>query len=100
MSPLDPRCTHVRTLTLIPPWTITITRPPKAGHVHHGFCTYWADLVALGMADTLLELTRTHPDYTLFVTGHSLGGAAVSSLFLGDILQTDRDTYAHAQPLN
>lgn len=59
----------------------SITTPPfsfvTAGHVHHGLCTYYADLVELGMADRLVSLTQTYPGYTLLVTGHSLGGAAV-----------------------
>lgn len=53
-----------------------------AGHVHHGLCTYWADLVELGMADALVGLATAHPDYTLYVTGHSLGGAAVRAYVL------------------
>lgn len=55
------------------------------GHVHHGFCTYWGDLVELGMADLLMALTRAHPDHTLFITGHSLGGAG-AALCASDLL--------------
>lgn len=37
------------------------------------------------MVDTLIELTAAHPDYTLFVTGHSLGAAA-AALCSADLL--------------
>lgn len=46
-----------------------------AGHVHHGFCTYYRELANKGMADEIARLHHLHR-FPVYVTGHSLGGAA------------------------
>ncbi|CAN0100888.1 unnamed protein product [Ectocarpus sp. 6 AP-2014] len=48
------------------------------GNVHFGFCEFYQTLVAEGLAAKVLHLARKHPTYTIFVTGHSLGGAAAA----------------------
>ncbi|CAM9868531.1 unnamed protein product [Ectocarpus fasciculatus] len=48
------------------------------GNVHFGFCEFYQTLVAEGLADKVMHLSRHHPTYTIFVTGHSLGGAAAA----------------------
>ncbi|CAM9453025.1 unnamed protein product, partial [Ectocarpus sp. 12 AP-2014] len=48
------------------------------GNVHFGFCEFYQTLVAKGLAAKVLHLARKHPTYTIFVTGHSLGGAAAA----------------------
>lgn len=48
------------------------------GNVHFGFCQYYQSVVSEGFAERMLALARDNPDYTIFVTGHSLGAAAAS----------------------
>lgn len=51
----------------------------ELGQTHHGFCAYYRSLAVLGLA---LEVTRMWEEkkgeYTVLVTGHSLGGAAAT----------------------
>lgn len=48
------------------------------GFVHHGFCDYYRSLARDGLPDRVAELANEHPEYVVFVTGHSLGGAAAT----------------------
>ncbi|CAN0320716.1 unnamed protein product, partial [Ectocarpus sp. 12 AP-2014] len=48
------------------------------GNVHFGFCEFYQTLVTKGLAAKVVHLARKHPTYTIFVTGHSLGGAAAA----------------------
>lgn len=56
------------------------------GNVHFGFCEFYQTLVAEGLADRVMHLARHHPTYTIFVTGHSLGGAA-AAVCAADLVQ-------------
>lgn len=48
------------------------------GNVHFGFCEYYQSVVAEGIADRMVGLAEVYPDYSFFVTGHSLGAAAAA----------------------
>lgn len=48
------------------------------GNVHFGFCEYYQSVVREGLADRTALLARENPDYTVLVTGHSLGAAAAA----------------------
>ena len=45
------------------------------GKTHHGFCAYYRSLVMLGLARDVAKLweERGEGEYTVLVTGHSLG---------------------------
>jgi hypothetical protein len=50
-----------------------------------GFCGYYTSLQALGLANAVLAQVSQYPSYTLYVTGHSLGGAA-AAIHIADLL--------------
>lgn len=50
--------------------------PLLAGHVHHGFCTYYGRLDELGMGQGIWDLHTQYPLYKIVLTGWSLGAAA------------------------
>jgi len=47
-------------------------------HGNEGFCNYYKSLVALGLVTSLNNLIAQYPSYQLWITGHSLGGAAAA----------------------
>jgi len=46
------------------------------GLAHAGFCSYYNSLVYGGLTDKIVSLAKQYPSYQIFITGHSLGGAA------------------------
>ncbi len=44
-------------------------------YVHHGFCDYYKTLVEAGLMAEVMKLADDNPEFSVLVTGHSLGGA-------------------------
>eukprot|EP00611_Tribonema_gayanum_P025425 TRINITY_DN577_c0_g1_i1.p1 TRINITY_DN577_c0_g1~~TRINITY_DN577_c0_g1_i1.p1 ORF type:complete len:404 (-),score=46.99 TRINITY_DN577_c0_g1_i1:179-1228(-) len=56
----------------------SVGAPTSIGLVHRGFCEYYTSLSDLGLPEEIVALADLHPSYTIYTTGHSLGGAAAT----------------------
>ncbi len=45
-------------------------------HVHEGFCDYYKSLAEAGLTAEAMKLADANPEFSVLVTGHSLGAAA------------------------
>lgn len=69
--------------------------------VHQGFQTAYASISSAVMSSITSQLSA-HPDYTITVTGHSLGAgiaAIATAAFVGQALPV-RNTYTFGEPRN
>ncbi|KAF7361129.1 Alpha/beta-hydrolase [Mycena sanguinolenta] len=89
-------------LGLLVDWNSTVTKvaAPDGTKVHFGFQTAWSTVCTSTIAAVTTELAA-HKDYSIVVTGHSLGGALAS--LAGVTLQktfpnTEVRYYTYGQP--
>ncbi|TFJ84219.1 hypothetical protein NSK_004210 [Nannochloropsis salina CCMP1776] len=71
------------------------------GHTHLGFCAFYTSLVTLGLAEEVAALAaRMGEEYTVLVTGHSLGGgvASLCAVDLGKRLNVSSLLYTFGEP--